>query len=144
MLQPDPNKRLTSSQYQFRSDGPLPGDFGHLGNREIRTFRCAHKLLDTFTFVKILPEQGTRINEFIYFEKNQIRRLVQSWTKVVVTPTPSPRIQCCHVVNSGFNINLGDGVLQHWYWGAGCYNTFLQVCLAIDLPQIIDWFCFMQ
>ncbi len=35
-------------------------------------------------------------------------RLLQSWTKVVVTPTPSPRIQCCHV-KSQFNIDLGGG-----------------------------------
>ncbi len=38
---------------------------------------------------------------------------VQSWTKVVVTPTPSPRIQCCHM-KSQFNIDLGGGVLQHF------------------------------
>ncbi len=38
---------------------------------------------------------------------------LQSWTKVVVTPTPSPRIQCCHV-ESQFNIDLGGGVLQHF------------------------------
>ncbi len=39
---------------------------------------------------------------------------LQSWTKVVVTPTPSLRIQCCHV-ESQFNIDLGGGgVLQHF------------------------------
>ncbi len=42
---------------------------------------------------------------------------LQSWTEVVVTPTPSPRIQCCHV-KSQFNIDLG----------AGCYNIFVQDC----------------
>ncbi len=38
---------------------------------------------------------------------------LQSWTEVVVTPTPSPRIQCCHM-KSQFNIDLGGGVLQHF------------------------------
>ena len=27
-------------------------------------YRCAHKLLDTFLFMKILPEQDTRMNEY--------------------------------------------------------------------------------
>ncbi len=52
---------------------------------------------------------------------------LQSWTKVVVTPTPSPRIQCCHV-KSQFNIDLGGG----------CYNIFVQDCLTFVFPKIID------
>ena len=47
---------------------------------------------------------------------------LQSWTEVVVTPTPSPRIQCCHV-ESQFNIDLG---------GAACYNIFVQDCLRLN------------
>ncbi len=40
--------------------------------------------------------------------------ILQSWTEVVVTPTPSPRIQCCHI-KSLFNFDLGGGrVLQHF------------------------------
>ena len=30
---------------------------------ESLTYRCAYKLLDTFLFIKILPEQDTMINE---------------------------------------------------------------------------------
>ena len=55
---------------------------------------------------------------------------LQSWTEVVVTPTPSSRIQCCHV-KSQFNIDLEGG-------GGGGVNIFVQDCLTFVFLKIID------
>ena len=91
----------------------------------IRNIECASPYgLITIAFPKKLNEDIALIN------CTHALGYIQSWTKVVVTPTPSPWIQCCHVENFGFNIDLGDGVLQHWFWGRGV-PTFLSKIVAL-------------
>ncbi len=73
------------------------------------------KMTNMSNDISTLPNFGLMdiYNHLIMSKTEYNKDMLQSWTKVVVTPNPSPRIQCCHV-KSQFNIDLGGGVLQHF------------------------------
>ena len=56
--------------------GPRKNAFFHCGHFPlIGRYWCAHKLLDPFLYTKILPEQDSKVNEFILFSPEKFPKV---------------------------------------------------------------------